>query len=96
MRLPKVERPELNILSRSQSMELIEALDGHWVQPIVTVALTTGMGLGEILGLKWSNVSLENATVRVSWSVSETKTAGLQFKWLKRAQEREPSLLALP
>ena len=52
----------------------------NWMKLIITVALYTSMRLGEILALKWSNVSLEEGAIMVRWAVTETKAHGLQLK----------------
>ena len=79
-RVPKVERRKISILDRQQSLELIRALDGHWIQPVVIIALTTGMRQGEIVALKWSDVDFEKKTLRIERSMSLTKAEGLKLK----------------
>ena len=80
VKLPKVERRKISILDRQQSLELIRALDGHWIQPVVIIALTTGMRQGEIVALKWSDVDFEKKTLRIERSMSLTKAEGLKLK----------------
>jgi integrase len=55
----------------------------------VLLALTTGMRRGEILALRWKNVSDNSGTVHVAESLEQTK-AGLRFK-PRRAAGRAPS-----
>jgi integrase len=54
----------------------------------------TGMRRGEVLGLRWKNVDLDGATVRVVESIEQTKT-GLRFKAPKTERTRAIALPAL-
>ena len=65
MRVPK--KPE-RILTESEEALLLAACDrvrGKHLRPIVTLALHTGMRKGEILGLLWSQVDLDNRTIHI-------------------------------
>jgi integrase len=65
LRVPK--KPE-RILTESEEALLLAACDnvrGQHLRPIVTLALHTGMRKGEILGLLWSQVDLDNRTIHI-------------------------------
>jgi integrase len=79
LRPPKVEVREVEILSPSQVAEALARLEGHWLLPLVAVALGTGMRRGELCAVRWSDVDLIAATIRVEHSLEETK-AGLRVK----------------
>ena len=49
-------------------------LTSPWLFPLVTLALNTGMRRGELLSLKWSDVSLERGII----TVMQTKTLRLK------------------
>jgi integrase len=49
------------------------------LHPIVSLAVATGMRRGELLALRWSDVDLSAASLKVERSLEETK-AGLRFK----------------
>jgi integrase len=76
---PKVEERELEILIPDQIAEVLAKLEGHWLCPIVSIALATGMRRGELLALQWGDIDLDGGTLRVERSVEETK-AGLRVK----------------
>jgi integrase len=59
----------------------------------VTLAITTGLRRGEILGLKWSDINLDNATLSVCRTLEQSK-AGLEFREPKT--ERSRRAVALP
>lgn len=79
-KLPKATKAESVILQEGEIAPVIAALAGHWLQPIVTVAIGTGMRQGEIMGLRWSDLDLEIGTARVERSLEETKANGLRYK----------------
>ena len=76
---PKVEADEVEILTADKIAVVLDALKGHRLHPIVSLALATGMRRGELLALRWSDVDFTNSLVKVERSVDETKV-GLRFK----------------
>jgi integrase len=44
---------------------LLNEVRGDRLEALYVLAVTTGMRRGELLGLKWSDIDLENATVSV-------------------------------
>ena len=96
VKLPKVEKQEMKILDKPQTAALLCSLEGHWLHPIVLVALTTGMRRGEILALKWSNISLRDGKdgwLKVVQSVEQT-SAGKRLKDVKTEHARRKISLA--
>lgn len=51
-----------------------KTLEGNRLQALILLALGTGLRQGELLGLKWSNVDLENKEIRVE---QELKTVAI-------------------
>ncbi len=92
-RLPKVEHREMAILSTEQSARLLETIKHTRVYWPVLLALSTGMRRGEVLALRWKNVDLDRATLRVMESLEQTK-AGLRFKAPKTERTRAITLPA--
>jgi integrase len=66
---PRVERHELAILTIEQVRQLAAACEDDDIGPLVMAALTTGMRSGELLALRWEDVDLESASLRVSHSL---------------------------
>jgi integrase len=54
----------LRVLSVEEEAGLV-ACCSPYLQDLITFAINTGLGLGEILNLKWTEVDLENATLKV-------------------------------
>ena len=72
---------------------MITKLEGHALYPIAALSIATGMRRGELLGLQWGDVDLDNATIRVERSEEETR-AGLRVKSPKTKRGRRN--IALP
>jgi integrase len=59
----------------------LEVLKDHpWLRAVVMVGLGTGMRRGELLALRWKDLNLEKAMLRVEQALEETKLGGLRFK----------------
>jgi integrase len=93
IRPPAVEQAEVEILKADQIGAVIAALEGHSLQPIAVLALSTGARRGELLALRWGDVDLDRGTVRVERSLEQTR-AGLKFKPPKTKHGRR--IIALP
>jgi integrase len=87
VRPPKVEAGEVEILMADQIGEVLGKLRGHRLLSIAAMALGAGLRRGEICALRWSDVDLEQAVVRVEQAVEET-TAGIKIKGPKTRQGR--------
>src|SRR5262249_16844015 len=93
IRPPKVEDPEIAALKAAQVSIGLAALEGHPLQPIVVLALSTGARRAEMLALPWGNVDLVGATMRIERSLEQTR-AGVKFKAPKTKNGRRT--VALP
>ncbi len=58
---PKVERREIEVLEPAESAALLATARTTRMFPIIFLALGTGLRRGEVLGLRWSDVDLEQA-----------------------------------
>ena len=56
---------------------LLEACVGDDLGPLVTVAVLTGLRLGELLGLTWGEVNLERGELSVVRAVQRVRGQGL-------------------
>ena len=92
---PKVADVEVKSLKADQVALVLEALKGHWLEPIAILALSSGARRGEILGLAWGSIDLERGSMTVERSLEQTR-AGLSFKAPKtRSGRRHVSLPAI-
>lgn len=81
---PGVARQEARYLSSAEVEALLAAAEGARYAPVLTLIASTGMRRGEALGLRWDDVDLDRAVLRVVGTlarvdgrlvVSDTKTA---------------------
>jgi integrase len=77
---PRVRAQEIEVLSPAEMQAVIEKLRGRSLYPIAAVALATGMRRGELLALRWQDVDLDGAALRVERALEQTKRGGLVFK----------------
>jgi integrase len=62
---PRQVRREMRTLDADGVRRLFDAFAGHKILPFVQLAVWTGMRRSELGGLRWRDVDLENATIRV-------------------------------
>ncbi len=91
---PSVEDAEVQILTEAEIQRMLETLRDRTLYPIVFTALGTGLRRGELLALRWKDLNLDAATLRVEQSLEQTKRAGLRFKPPKTKYGRRS--IALP
>ncbi len=73
VKAPRPAPEEIRPLSREQTKTLLEAARGERFEPLYVLAVTTGLRQGELLGLKWEDVALENGVVRVRRTLARHK-----------------------
>lgn len=66
---PRFERREFEPLAPDEARTLLAAVADHRLYPVYVLALMLGLRRGEILGLRWSAVDLDRATLRVQTSL---------------------------
>jgi integrase len=71
---PRPTPKEMHPLSAEETRKMLEAAHGDKLEALYVLAIHTGMRQGELLGLKWQDVDLENATVSVRRTL--TKSGG--------------------
>jgi integrase len=62
---PRVEHREAEAWDAAQVRTFLQAVRGHRLEALFTVAVTTGLRQGELLGLRWSDVDLTAGTLTV-------------------------------
>jgi integrase len=75
--LPRVPKRELSCLSIEQARHLVEVTREHKFGCLFTLALATGMRIGELRALHWGDIDEKRAMVRVSRSLSFTDPDGV-------------------
>ena len=77
---PAVADKEFETLTAQQAQAVLQNLRGRTLYPIAATAVATGMRRGELLALRWQDVDLDGAKLRVERSLEQTKRGGLLFK----------------
>ena len=67
--LPREERHEGLALTPEQAQQLLQKVREHRLDALLTLALTTGMRIGEILSLRWQDVDLKAGLLQVRRTV---------------------------
>jgi integrase len=65
VKAPTPTPKEMHPLSAQEARKLLEAAQGDKLEALYVLAVHTGMRRGELLGLKWPDIDLDNATVRI-------------------------------
>jgi integrase len=77
---PRVRGHEIEILTPAEVKLVLERLRGRSLYPIASMALASGMRRGELLALRWQDIDLDGATLKVERALEQTKRGGLVFK----------------
>jgi integrase len=84
---PRIHRKEMHPLSPVQARTFLEATREDRLEALYVVALHCGLRLGELFGLRWSDVDLEERTLRVNRTLTQTQD-GPVFTIPKTAKSR--------
>jgi integrase len=92
---PKVRQEEITPLSAEQANKLLDVTrnERDRFEALYVLALTTGLRIGELLGLKWSDIDLDARRLRVSRQLQRGQE-GLIFTEPKAASRRTVDLPA--
>ncbi len=80
---PQQLRPIIEPYSKVEAQRLLATAEGDRLAALYTLALTTGLRIGELLGLTWRRVDLQAGTLQVvatlgrapdGWTLGEPKT----------------------
>jgi integrase len=74
---PKLVRKQFHSLSPEEARLLLDAAKGDRLEAIFTVALSLGLRMGEILGLRWQDIDLDGATLTVNQAMSRITGKGM-------------------
>ncbi len=66
---PASSKKEILPLTEEQVNALLQAATGEGLEALYVLAVTTGLRKGELLGLKWQDIDLDTATLRVRRTV---------------------------
>ncbi len=90
---PRPNSREVDALEPDEAAQLIKSVEGTPMEVPVLLALGAGLRRGEVLGLHWRDVDLEDGRIRIKQSLQATKE-GLQF--LPPKTHRSNRSMAIP
>lgn len=90
---PKPEKNEMDAVTPEDVDHILAAANGTEIEVPVVIALGTGMRLGEILGLRWSDIDFENESLRVRQTVNVDRTFGTPKSYRSRRSIPLPKFL---
>lgn len=71
--MPKVIKKEVPILTQEEQQLLVKESYYHRYGVFVRLVLSTGLRLGELLGLRWEDVDLNHGTISVRQTLNRLK-----------------------
>jgi len=86
--VPRPERSEMKTLSEQEVRRLFETTQGQDLHALWVLLVSTGLRLGEALGLKWEDVDFENSRLMVRRSLQRQKEGGLVLVEPKTSKSR--------
>ena len=91
---------EIKVLSPDQQKLFIKAIKGHNLEVLFLVALSTGLRLGEILGLKWRDIDFNNGTLTVNRTIQRiteiSKDGKRESKIIEQIPKTKNSIRTIP
>ncbi len=91
---PRPRREEIHVLDSEQVRRLLDEAEGHPLEAFFTLAIHTGMRVGELLALRWKDVSLDRASLSVQATLQRTRDGSVTFASPKSAKSRRQIALS--
>ncbi|WP_163579056.1 site-specific integrase [Gracilibacillus saliphilus] len=83
---PRVEREEIEYWSEKEVQQFISHLNSKNHRTPIILALATGMRKGEVLGLTWSKIDLDNETISVTHQLKQQEKDNGDKEWILSPQ----------
>ncbi len=94
---PRAEPHEMRALDEEQTARLLQMTRNTELYVPILLAVSTGLRRGELLALRWQDVSLADGTLTVRQATEQTREFGIGFKQPKSVKGRRkvplPSVL---
>ena len=91
---PQPGKRDYRVLTKDEAKQLLAVARDHWLEPVLILAITTGMRLGEILALHWEDIDFEHKVLVVRHTVAYVKGVGMQEGTPKTSKSH--AAIALP
>ena len=67
---PRKTKYEIQVLNEEQAHKLLAVAQGHRLEALLVLALTTGLRRGELLALRWHDINFEDRSLQVRRTVN--------------------------
>lgn len=85
---PRPPKKAMRALTAEQANALLKASEDHRLAALVVLAVHTGMRKGELLGLRWCDVDMDEGAIHVQGSLQPIPGEGLQVVEVKTEKSR--------
>lgn len=72
----KTVKKNINVFTREEQKIFMNAIKGHIYEVFFTMAITTGMRCGEMLGLTWENIDFDKKVIHIRQNLTIVYNAG--------------------
>jgi integrase len=90
---PKVPEPEIRAITPAAARQVLAAVKDDRLEALFTVALACGLRQSEALGLRWGDVDLDSATLRVQRTIQRVDG---KYQVLEPKTKRSRRTISLP
>ena len=90
---PKPKKKEMRTYDDYQARALLQAAEETDLEALLFVELATGLRIGELIGLRWSDLDMADGTLRVCRQVQRVRGEGLVFSEPKSEKSRRLVIL---
>src|SRR5205823_12509306 len=90
---PRVAHKDVHVLSPEETSRLLAAARGDQYEGLIVLAVSTGVRLGEALGIKWTDIDLHRRQMRIDKSLQRLSGRGLVLTETKTRRSRRTIVL---
>jgi integrase len=90
---PRIKHRDVRVLSPEETKKLLDAARGEPIEGLVVLAVSTGVRLGEALGLQWDDVDIDRRQLRINKSLQRVSGQGLVLMETKTRRSRRSLVL---
>ena len=95
--LPRGEtKKERRVLTELEQRILVKEISGNYLEPLIIIALSTGMRIGELCGLEWTDINFEKKEIRVSGTLKCTREGMNYYKDSPKTDKSNRTIPLIP
>ncbi len=94
--LPRIVQKEIKPLDEDATATFIKAIQGHRYETVFLVTLFTGMRQGEVLGLTWDCVNLDDGAIIINKQIQKQSGGGSAYALVQTKNSRGRAIAPAP